>query len=279
MIRIVTDTASDITAAQAKELGIDLVPLVTEFEDGIFPMTSEADFDRFYEKLRDCKTLPITSRPSPQLYQDIYMEAKEKGDDVLVISLSSGISSTIESAFIAKELAEYDRVTVIDSEQAVMSQRILVEYAVKLRDEGKDIQEITEKVLDLRNRVTVVGIIGSLVYLRKGGRIPPALGLLGDALGIKPVITVENKVIEAFGKARGMKAGISMAYRHMELDSIDLDYPVCFGYTSSRELGESFMNNTMERFRIPQARLCQVSGIIGTHLGTDSIGVAYVKKN
>lgn len=278
MLRIVTDTASDITADQARSLKIDLVPLVTEFDDGVFPMQSESDFDRFYDKLKQSKNLPITSRPSPELYLKIYQEAKAAGDDVLVISLSSGISSTIESAFIAKDMAEYDRVEIIDSEQAVMSQRILVEHAVKLRGAGKGIEEIKREVLALRERVTVVGIIGSMVYLRKGGRIPPALALLGDALGIKPVITVTDKVIEAFGKARGMKAGIAMGYRHMEADGIDLDYPVCFGYTSNREMGEDYMKATMERFSIPEARLCQVSGIIGTHLGTDSIGVAYVKK-
>ena len=278
MLRIVTDNASDITVEQARSLGIDLIHLETAFEDDACPMNSEADYTAFYEKLKVCDKLPMTSRPSPLSYLDVFADAKQAGDDVLVITLSSGLSSTIESAFIAKEMAEYDHITIIDSQQAVMSQRILTEHAVKLRAEGKSLAEIEAEVLALRERVTVVGIIGSMVYLKKGGRVPPALALIGDALGIKPIITVKDKVIQSIGKARGMKAGVAAAYRHIESHGVDEAYPVCFGYTSNRELGEGFMQDTLAKFNIAEAALYQVGGIIGTHLGTDSVGVAFVSK-
>ena len=90
---------------------------------------------------------------------------------------------TIESAYLAKEMADYDIITIIDTEQAVMSQRIPVEHAVQLRDSGKNIGEIAASVLDLRSRVCVLGVIGSMVYLKKGGRIPPAMALIGDGSG------------------------------------------------------------------------------------------------
>lgn len=278
MIRIVTDTASDITLDETQHMEIDRVPLQTSFEDGVCPMDTAADYDRFYAKLRSSEKLPITSRPSPELYLNIFQEAKAAGDDVLVLSLSSGLSSTIESAHLAKEMACYDKITIIDTEQAVMSQRILVEHAVQLRDAGKDIREIVASVLDLRSRVCVLGVIGSMVYLKKGGRIPPAMALIGDMLGIKPVITVEEKVIKPIGKARGMKSGISMLYKFMEQRGMDHRYPAYFGYTSDREMGEKFMQDTMVKYGITEAKLCQVSGIIGTHLGTDSVGVAFVVK-
>ena len=121
MIRIVTDIASDITAAQAAAMHIDLVPLVTSFEDGVCPLNSESDYDEFYRRLKVCKKLPITSRPSPQCYSDIYAQAQACGDEVLVITLSSGLSGTYESALTARDMTGYDRVTVIDSQQAVMS--------------------------------------------------------------------------------------------------------------------------------------------------------------
>lgn len=276
MIRIVTDTASDMTLDETRALEIDRIPLLTSFEDGVCPMDTAADYDRFYTKLRSSEKLPITSRPSPELYLSIFMEAKVAGDDVLVLALSSGLSSTIESAHLAKEMACYDRITIIDTEQAVMSQRILVEHAVQLRDAGKDIREIVASVLNLRSRVCVLGVIGSMVYLKKGGRIPPAMALIGDVLGIKPVITIENKVIKPIGKARGMKSGISMLYKFMEQCGMDHRYPAYFGYTSDREMGEKFMQDTMMKYGLTEAKLCQVSGIIGTHLGTDSVGVAFV---
>lgn len=279
MIRIVTDTASDLTLAQAQALAIDRVPLETSFEDGVFPMDTDADYDRFYEKLKSCGKLPVTSRPAPQHYLDIFLSAKAAGDEVLVLTLSSGLSSTIESAQIASEMANYDRITIIDTEQAVMAQRFLAEHAAMLRDAGKTMPEITQAILALREKVVVMGVIGSLVYLKKGGRIPPALAFIGDALGIKPVITVTDKVIKPIGKARGMKAGAAMLYRFMDQLGVDQSYPVYFGYTSDRALGESFMRTTMEKYTIDQARLCQVNGIIGTHLGTDSVGLAFIAVN
>jgi len=277
MIRIITDTASDITAEESEKLGISLVPLVTSFEDGPFPMNTKADFDRFYEKLRACKQLPVTSRPSPQSYLDLYEQAKEAGDEVLVLSLSSGLSGTLESAHVAKQMSGYDRITIIDTQQAVMSQRILVEHAVKMKNAGESLRSIVHDIMDLRERVTVVGVIGSMVYLRKGGRIPPALGVIGDALQIKPVITLKG-VIETIGKARGLKAGYAMAWKHMEEDGVDPSFPVIFGYTSSIEQCQSFMESTVERFPVQETSIAQVGGIIGTHLGENSIGAAYVKK-
>lgn len=279
MIRIVTDNGSDITLEQAQALNVERVVLETAFEDGVCPMDTDEDYIRFYDKLKASEKLPITSRPAPQQYLDIYLDAKEKGDGVVVIALSSGLSGTYESACVAKEMAEYDDIRVIDSHQAVMSQRILVEHAVKLRNAGRTLDEIVSGVKDVRHRVRVIGIIGSLVYLRKGGRIPPALALLGDALGIKPVITVENKVIQPLGKVRGVKAGIAQAYKMMDQDGIDPAFAPCFGYTSNAEMGERFMQDTMDKYGLRKAGFSRVSGIIGTHLGTDSIGVAYVKKH
>lgn len=276
MVRIVTDTASDITVEETQQLKISLVPLETAFGDDICPMATHEDYDLFYEKLRTAEKLPITSRPTPQAYLDIYLEAQKAQDDVLVITLSSGLSGTKESALVAKGMVDYPRITVVDSKTAVMAQRMLVEYACRLRDEGMSMQAIAHEILLLRERVVVIGVIGSLVYLKKGGRIPPAMAVLGDALGIKPVITVKDKRIQPLGKARGMKAGIAMAYKRMAEDSIDTAFPVLFGYTSDPQLGNGFMEKTIQRYELQNTRLCQVNGIIGTHLGTDSIGLAYV---
>ena len=278
MIRIVTDNASDITARQAREMGVERVSLVTSFDDGPCPMDSEADYSAFYEKLAASEKLPMTSRPSPESYLEIFEDAKKNGDHVLVITLSSGLSGTCESAQVAKNMSGYDHITIIDSQQAVMSQRILVERAAHLRDAGLPFGRIVSEVCELKERVHVIGIIGSLKCLKKGGRIPPALATIGDALGIKPVISVKDGVIIPVGKVRGMKAGVNMAWKMLDEADIDPEYPMVFGYTSSRELGENFMRDATARYSPKDTKICQVCGIIGTHLGADSIGVAYVSK-
>jgi len=278
VVRIVTDNASDITLAEARELGLELVALETAFGDEPCPMAANADYDAFYVRLNGCTQLPTTSRPAPQKYIEIYEAARAAGDEVIVITLSSGLSGTYESACVAKNMAGYEKVEVIDSRIAVMAQRILTEHALRLRNEGRTAAEISAELEKLKERVEVVGVIGSLVNLRKGGRIPPALGIIGDALGIKPVITVRNGKIVDIGKARGHRAGVAASHKKLAGDGIDPDHPVIFGYTSDAALGGRYMTETAEKFNIPAPRLCQVNGIIGTHLGHDSVGVAYVRK-
>ena len=146
MLQIITDSASDITLKQAENMKIHIVPLSIRFPDGECPQEKDEDFLTFYRRLQEAEELPVTSQPSPEAYLTYYREAEKNGDDVLVLTLSSGLSGTINAAKIAKEICEYDRVFVVDTRQAILSQRIVVEYAVKLRDEGLKTEEIVENM-------------------------------------------------------------------------------------------------------------------------------------
>lgn len=278
MLRIVTDTASDITVDQARNMNIDVVSLDITFEDGPAPQRTEEDFRRFYQRLEACDRLPVTSRTPPEEYLNLFQDAREKGDDVLVITLSGGLSGTVDSARMAKQIADYDKIEVVDSHQAILTQRMLVEQAVKLREEGYQLQEIVQRIKNTRDQVVVCGVVDTLKYLQKGGRIPASLGTLGTLLRIKPVIILQDRVLKQLGKARGHDAGEEMLYKHMEQDGINKAYPVYFGYTSDRELAERFMQRTRERFGLTQTRLFPIGGVIGTHCGTRCVAVAYVKR-
>ena len=277
MLRIITDTASDITIDQAKEMNIDVASLEITFEDGTAPQRTEADFQRFYERLETCEKLPVTSRTAPEEYLKVFWEAKAAGDDVLVITLSSGLSGTIDSARMAKEIAGYDRIEIVDSQQAILTQRMLVEYAVKLREEGYQLQEIARRVREMRGKVVVCGVVDTLKFLQKGGRIPASLAAVGTLLRIKPVIVLEDKILKQLGKARGHEAGVAMLCKRMEQDGFNKAYPVYFGYTSNREMTEKFMQETKERYGLTQTRMFPIGGVIGTHCGTNCVAVAYVK--
>lgn len=278
MLRIVTDTASDITVEQARNMNIDVVSLDITFEDGPAPQRTEEDFRRFYQRLEACDKLPVTSRTPPEEYLNLFQDAREKGDEVLVITLSGGLSGTVDSARMAKQIADYDKIEVVDSHQAILTQRMLVEQAVKLREEGYQLQEIVQRIKNTRDQVVVCGVVDTLKYLQKGGRIPASLGTLGTLLRIKPVIILQDRVLKQLGKARGHDAGEEMLYKHMEQDGINKAYPVYFGYTSDRELAERFMQRTRERFGLTQTRLFPIGGVIGTHCGTRCVAVAYVKR-
>jgi len=278
MLRIITDTASDITVEQARDMNVDIASLEITFEDGPAPQNTEEDFQRFYERLETCEKLPVTSRTAPEEYLKVFQQAKAAGDDVLVITLSSGLSGTLDSAKMAKEIADYDRIEIVDSRQAILTQRMLVEHAVKLREDGYELKEIAQRVKDMRDQVVVCGVVDTLKYLQKGGRIPASLAALGTLLRIKPVIVLEDKILKQLGKARGHDAGVAMLYKRMEDDGFNKAYPVYFGYTSDREMGEKFMQKTKERYGLTQTRLFPVGGVIGTHCGTNCVAVAYVKR-
>lgn len=279
MIQIVTDSASDITLKQAEEMNVQIVPLTILFEDGVCPQETDEDFQIFYEKLIKENGLPKTSQPTPNKYLEIFRLAKEVGDEVLVITLSGGLSGTVQSAKLAKDLAGYERIEIIDSKQAILTQRMLVEYSVKLRDEGKTLDEITALVLKQREKLTVFGMLDTLTYLKKGGRIPASMALLGNLLRIKPVIILKDSVLEQLGKARGRRDGLKMLCTQMEEAEIDLSFPVYFGYTLDPEPTKQFQAEMEQKFQLKNTKLYPVGGVIGTHVGPNCVAVAFAVKD
>ena len=280
MFKIITDSASDITLAEAQDMNIHVVPINIEFADGPCPQHTTEDFELFYDKLRVCEELPTTSQPSPDEYLKLFEEAKENGEDVLVLTLSSGLSGIVSAVNIAINLAEYDRIYVLDTQQAIAGQRIMTEYAVELRDKGLDIHTVITELEQLRNKITVNGMLDTLTYLRKGGRIPPSLAAVGNALRIKPLILLEDKILKNMGKAMGRDAGKKLLFKRFEQHIPDERFPLCFLYSSNRELGQQFMEETVKQFSLESynIKLVPVGGVIGTHIGTDGIGFAYVMK-
>lgn len=276
---IITDSASDITEKEAEEMDIRLVWLKTKFFDGDFPMKTEEDFCHFFDKLAEEKDLPMTSQPSPEEYLEFFEAAKSKGEEVLVLTLSSGLSGTINAANLAKQMSEYDKIWIIDSEQAIITQRFLVQKAAELRKEGKNTEDIVKILEDLKKRVTVCGMLDTLTYLRKGGRIPAALAVVGNMLHIKPVIELKDKTLTMLGKARGRAGGMKYLWKEFESYDIDREEPVYFGYTSDREIGEKFMMDTVEKYGLKNYKLYPVGGIIGTHVGPACVAISFVKKS
>lgn len=172
MLQIITDSASDITLEQAARMNVHIVQIKIEFEDGVCPQESEQDFGIFYDRLEKAKELPVTSQPSPELYLQYFNAAKEAGDEVLVLALSSGLSGTINGINVAKEMCDYDPIYILDSRQAIAGQRVLVEHAVTLRDAGVPTERIITELEKLRDRISIIGVIDTLEYLKKGGANP-----------------------------------------------------------------------------------------------------------
>ena len=278
MIRIVTDTGSDITYLGAKDAGVEVVELDIKFDEFPYDYRNDLDFKVFYENLGKAKKLPSTSQVTPAQYLEIYNDAKEKGDEILVLTLSGGLSGTFSSATMAKEECGYDKITIIDTRQAITSQYAMTEYAVKLRDEGKSLAEIEKAIIPVRDKMNLTACLDTLTYLKKGGRVPPALALIGNIIKIKPVIYLKDGKIEPLDKVRGFQAGMKTIWDKLEKDGFDDSViPVCFGHTNDPERGQTFMDETVKKFGIKNHKLVSVGGVIGTHAGPGSVVVTYVQ--
>jgi DegV family protein with EDD domain len=280
MIRIVTDTGSDITYLRAESLGMEIVELNIIFDEFEYDYRNDPDFSVFYKNLIKSKGLPRTSQVNPAQYLEIFNDAKEKGDEVFVLTLSGGLSGTYSSAKMAREECGYEPITIVDTRHAIMGQRSLAEYAVSLRDAGKSRGEIENAVLEIRDRMCLIACLDSLTYLKKGGRVPPALALIGNAIKMKPVVTLADGKVEPLAKVRGFQAGMQALWDKLEKDGIDdTVIPFCFGHTDNEERGRAFMEETIKKFGIKNHRFYPVGGVIGTHTGPNCLIVTYSKIN
>lgn len=274
---IITDSAADIMPAEAKQLNIELAPLSIMFGEEARKMETEADFNQFFDLLAVSKVFPTTSQPAPEVFLRLYEKAAGNQEEVLVITISSGLSGTINSAMVAKALSGYDKIRIVDSEQAILTQRYLVERACLWRDAGKTVDEIVPLLESLRRQLTICGALDTLKYLGKGGRMPKTLAAMGDLLSIKPVIELRDTKLVTLGKARGRQGAWNYLWREFASDKVDLSQPVYFGYTKNRELGQEFMERSAAKFDLKECRLFPVGGAIGSHVGADCVAISYCR--
>ena len=208
-VRIIIDSASDLTKEQADKLGLDFLPLKTifgteEYLDGI-----TLSHQQFYEKLIESDCMPTTSQIPPHDFGQLYADVKEKKDTAVVITLSSRLSGTFQSANIALDGYE-DCITIVDSENVCLGEQILVMYACRLRDAGASASEIAKALDQKKKDVRVLALLDTLEYLKRGGRISKTAALAGNLLSIKPVIAIVDGEVAVLGKARGSKNGCNM---------------------------------------------------------------------
>ena len=185
MIRILTDSASDILPAEAEQLGVTVIPLNVTLEDGtVLRDGIDKTPSEYYALLKECHKLPTTSQPSPELFERFYQDAAAAGDEVLGIFLSHELSGTCQCARLAADMANVDNVLFVDSENVCLGESLLVRLAVQLRDAGKTAGQIAATLEHAKEHLHLVAAIDDLKYLRKGGRLPAAVAVAGGMLGI-----------------------------------------------------------------------------------------------
>ncbi|MCQ2405690.1 MAG: DegV family protein [Oscillospiraceae bacterium] len=278
-IKVITDSASDITQKEAVELGISVVPMTvsfggTEYVDGV-----TLNHRQFFEKLVETDVLPTTSQVSPASFEDAFSEASRDGSEIICITLSSKLSGTYQSACIAAE--EYPNVTVIDSENVSAGIRILALRALEFIKKGMSVAEIKDILLKERKQVKVIALLDTLEYLKKGGRISAATAFAGGILSIKPVIEISEGEVKIIGKARGSKAGNNRLNEKVEESGgIDFSCPICLAYSGLDdsmlrkyiEDSKALYSGKMDKEELPVAT---IGSVVGTHAGPGVVGIAF----
>ena len=278
MIRIVTDSTSDITQDMAKELGIDVVPLTVSFGNEAFIDGVTITMDEFYSRLKNGDVLPKTSQPSPVAFEEVYKKYINAGDEIISIHISSELSGTGQSAKIAADAVSPDKISVIDSLNATGGQDVLVRIAIALRDQGLSREEIVARLNEYIPRIRLLVIVNTLEYLKKGGRIRPAIATFGDVISLHPVLTLVDGLVEIPAKIIGDKATIKWLVRHIDEDAPEPGLPVIIGHSAAPEKAADLKAKLEAKGVENIVDTIQLGSVIGTYTGPGSIGMFYIAR-
>ena len=278
-ISIITDSAADFSTEELQLHGITRVPLQVIFGEDAYADGVTLTPDIFWSRLTGGEN-PKTSQPSPDTFLAAFESAKDAGDDVVCITLTSALSGTMQSATIAASMADYDEhISIVNSKVVATAQKLLVLYACKLRDEGKSAAEIVEAVKALRPRIRLYACLDTLEYLARGGRIPKAVASVGSAVRFKPLITLSDEgAVELCGKGIGLHRATEALIKLVEKHKIDQNFPVMPLYTCDTANCLSFMKKlNAAGIECCVSDMQSVGATISTHVGPGAFGLVFVE--
>lgn len=278
MIRIITDSTCDLRPARREALGIDVVPLSVHFGGEVFQDGVDITNEEFYRRLVQAEKLPTTSQVNPEAFAELFRTYVDQGDQVVGIFLSSAMSGTCQSALIARDMVDKGEIHIVDSRTVTFALGLLVEQAAALRDAGHTAAGIAGRLTALLGRVRLLAVVDTLKYLKMGGRINAATAVVGGLLGINPIITVENGLVESVGKARGRKAAFQWMADFLKKEQPDLSFPVSFGNSNAPEAMAECMAFFREAVAGAQILESDIGSVVGTHAGPGATGLVYIVK-
>ncbi|MBQ7798770.1 MAG: DegV family protein [Clostridia bacterium] len=281
-VKLIIDSASDISLEEAKKLGITMVPMGVRFNEEEYLDGVNLTPNQFYDKLIENTDLPKTSQVNPYTFEEEYDKLVPQGHDVVVITISSKLSGTYRSACEAAKKYE-GKVFVVDSLNACIGERLLGLYAIRLiKEDVLTASEIATKLNEVKSKINVLAMLNTLKYLKKGGRISAVTAFAGEVFSIKPVIGVIEGEVKMVGKAMGSKKGNNLLSSLVEKKG-GIDFSMPYGVVWS---GND--DSMLKKYVVDSAHLWEghtdnvpaymIGSTIGTHVGPGAIGVAFFEK-
>ncbi|OUQ22434.1 hypothetical protein B5E80_13720 [Flavonifractor sp. An135] len=279
MIRIVTDSTSDLSPQRAAELGVEVVPLAVHFGEETFRDGVDITKEEFYTRLAQVDTLPTTSQVPPETFIQVFQRLTEGGDQVLGLFISGAMSGTNQSANIARGIVDEDNIAIVETGTVTFGLGLLVETACRLRDQGLSLSELEQKLTELAGRVRLLAVVDTLKYLKMGGRISGATAVVGGILGITPIITIQDGLVVSVGKTRGRKAGFQFIDKWLqEKEAPDTSLPVTFGHSNAPQVMEECMAYFGPKLAGADLLPSDIGAVVGTHVGPGAGGLAFFVK-
>ncbi len=283
-VAIITDSNSGITQAEAKELGISVVPMPFYINDEVFYEDITMSQEEFYQYLAQDVDVK-TSQPTPESLMDIWKNALKENDEVVYIPMSSGLSSSCHTAAMLAEEDEYEgRVHVVDNQRISVTQRQSAMDAYRMAEKGLDGAKIKEILLRDKMESSIYIMLDTLYYLKKGGRITPAAAAIGTLLKIRPVLQIQGEKLDAYTKVKTVKQGktamLKAVHKDMESRFGDPEGKNChlaIAYTASPEEVEQFKAEVMEEFPNHTLEIDPLSLSVSCHIGPGALALAVSK--
>ena len=272
-VRIVTDSACDLSQELVDQHGIEIVPLSIRFGDEEFVDRTELSVDDFYAKMASSGILPETAAPSPGAFEQAFRKVGGSGDEVVCINLSAALSATMQSAATAAKSLEGEvPVTVVDSKALTLGLGNIVVAAAEAAERGAGAAEIVAQTEDLSNRTRMWGMLDTLDNLVKGGRIGKAQGLMGNMLSIKPILDMSTGEVHEAAKPRTKKKGL-VWIRDKVLEFGDQIEVLWVMAGDPDDVGE--LLDLLTPVYDDEIRTGRIGPVIGTHGGPGVLGVSF----
>ena len=276
-VRIVTDSAADLSDAETSELGIEVVPLSIRFGEEEYTDRVDLSVAEFYDKMADLDVLPETAAPSPGAFEAVFRKLVDEGaDEIVCINLSLALSATGQAAqSAAKAVSDLVPVTCVDSKSITGGLGTMVIAAARAAAEGASAAEIVALAEELIPRTHVFGVLDTLDNLKKGGRIGNAQALLGTMLSIKPCLDLSSGEVEEAGKQRTRKKALAWLKTVVESAGDVEQLAVIHGHAPDID---SFLDSIADVVPREMIRVSELGAVIGTHGGPRVVGVCYLTK-
>lgn len=276
MIRLIIDSTADLTAQEIEDLGVTVIPMKVCVDDKEYLAGVNLQNKEFFDLLKKCKTLPHTTQINQDEYQNIIKPFLDKGEDVFVMSLSSGLSGSFNSLRQASEELNSAHLEIFDTQNVTLGFKVLVFEALKLIKSGVSLHELKAKMEELKQKCRLIAVVDNVKYLIKGGRLSLVAGIAVTALNIKPIVTIKNGKVVVLSKGIGYNHAIKNLIKN--LSNIDLEKSICIGHSNDLTRFEQFKKEIEKALNIKCEGCTGIGPIIGTHAGPGCVTIAYIEK-